>query len=593
MQQHTEVHPAQTHAPSAMPKRPETKVVRLKPLKPRPAKATMKRVGIVPAAPHSPHVGGSSAKTADGIQFPANAGETDTNVVFHGGTTAGGVSVQLIYWGNSWNTSDATLQQQLTNAAMNLIDGPFYSALGQYGLNRPTFRGSITILSPDPPSSFDDGNVGDIVWACMDQNIFPEPDDPGGYVYYCVFMPPGTTYSPGGALGAHSYPTDYDFPFDIDHAWVAWVGHANLNTMTRVFGHETAETVTDPQQDGWYVDSTGEEIGDICNSRQSWNKGVFVEGFWAKNNNACVIAECPEVVSAVSRSTDHLDVFAIGSDSGTYTAAWQPGFSSWQGWWRVQGGIAAPGSSIFGVSRRQDYLDIFAVGTDLGVYTAAWQPGFTSWQGWWRLGNLTVAPGSNVHAVSRSLDHLDVFAVGSDFGIYTCGWSPSTGWSAWSRIQNGVAAAGTTVYGVVRNTDYMDVFAVGSDFGIYTAAWQPGFSSWQGWWRIQNGVAAPGTSVYPVSRSLNHLDVFAIGTDHGIYTAAWQPGFTSWGGWWRIQDGTAAPGTSVFACSRNVDYLDVFAVGTDHGIYTAAWQPGFPSWEGWWRIQNGTTTWGM
>ena len=56
--------------------------------------------------------------------------------------------------------------------------------------------------------------VQDTIAACIDANIVPEPDDPGGRIYYCVLMPPGTSYGPGGALGAHSHPTDYDFPFD-------------------------------------------------------------------------------------------------------------------------------------------------------------------------------------------------------------------------------------------------------------------------------------------------------------------------------------------------------------------------------------------
>jgi hypothetical protein len=529
-----------------MPRRSEIKVVNLgSGIKQRPAKATMKRVGIVPPAPHTPNVGASAAQKADGIQFPPNSGEADTNVVLHRGTVAPGVPVELIFWGNNWTTGDAALRDHLVAAALNLIDGPFSSALGQYGLSGPTFRGTTAIISPEPPASFDDGSVGDIVWACIDQNIFPEPDDSGGRNYYCVLMPPGTSYSPGGALGAHSYPSDYDFPFDIDHSWVAWVGHSDLDTMTRVFAHETVETVSDPEGSGWYVDSTGEEIGDICNSRQSWHKGVYVEGYWAKNSRACVIPQCPEVVSAVVRSADHLDVFAIGTDSGTYTAAWEPSFSDgWHGWWQVQGGVAAPGSSIFGVSRGVDHLDIFTIGTDNGVYTAAWEPSFTSWHGWWRLANLTVAPGSNVHAVSRSPDHLDVFAVGSDFGIYTTGWSPSTGWSTWTRIQGGVAAPGTSVYGVSRSADHLDIFAVGTDHGIYTAAWEPSFSDgWHGWWQVQGGVAAPGTSVYGVSRSADHLDIFAVGTDHGIYTAAWEPSFSDgWHGWWRIQKGTSTWG---------------------------------------------------
>ena len=78
---------------------------------------------------------------------------------------------------------------------------------------------------------------------------------------------------------------------------------------------------------------------------------------------------------------------------GIYTAAWQPGFTSWGGWWRIQGGTAAPGTSVFACSRNVDYLDVFAVGTDHGIYTAAWQPGFPSWEGWWRIQNGTTTWG--------------------------------------------------------------------------------------------------------------------------------------------------------------------------------------------------------
>ena len=139
-------------------------------------------------------------------------------------------------------------------SAAALIGGPYYTALKEYGAAKPTFRGAVTVISPNPPSSFDDGDVGDLVWNCIDANIFPEPDDPGGRIFYCVLIPPGTHYGPGGALGAHSWPHDYDFPFDWDTAWVAWVGFASLNTMTRVFGHELAEAATDPEGDGWHTD---------------------------------------------------------------------------------------------------------------------------------------------------------------------------------------------------------------------------------------------------------------------------------------------------------------------------------------------------
>jgi hypothetical protein len=580
---------------AAMPARMASKVVDLGPaLKPRLEKAKMTRAGIVAPADRTPMLGVGAANHADGFQSPANSGITDTNVVNHGGAVAPNVPVHLIFWGDSWNGGDATLRDQLIAAALNLIEGPYCSAVGQYGLGGPSYRGSTTVTGPAPPGNFDDGTVGDLVWNCIDAGAFPEPDDSGGRNYYCVVMPPGTTYGPGGALGAHSYPSDYDFPFDIDHAWVSWVGHADLDTMTRVFGHELVETITDPEASGWYIDSSGNEIGDVCNTRQSWSKGVYVEGYWAKNTGACVIPQCQEVISGVSRSADHLDIFAVGTDGGIYTAAWEPDFADgWHGWWQINNGVAAPGTSVFGVARSADHLDVFAIGTDMGIYTAAWEPEFADgWHGWWRLGSLSAAPGSSVHAVSHGPDRLDVFAVGSDFGIYTNGWSPGVGWAGWSQINGGVAAPGTTVYAVSRGLGKMDAFAVGSDRGIYTAAWDQANPGWHGWWQINSGVAAPGTSVFPVSRSLDHLDVFAVGTDHGIYTAAWQPDFVDgWHGWWQINNGVAAPGTSVFGVTRSPDHLDIFAVGTDMGIYTAAWEPDFADgWHGWWGLNGGVAS---
>jgi hypothetical protein len=89
-------------------------------------------------------------------------------------------------------------------------------------------------------------------------------------------------------------------------------------------------------------------------------------------------------VYGVSRNTDLIDIFAVGTDHGTYTAAYSPA-SGWRGWWNVTGGVVAPGTSITAVSRSTDKLDIFVAGTDYGVYTAAWQPGDTEWGGWWNL----------------------------------------------------------------------------------------------------------------------------------------------------------------------------------------------------------------
>lgn len=302
------------------------------------------------------------------------------------------------------------------------------------------------------------------------------------------------------------------------------------------------------------------------------------------------VAAAGTSVFGVSRSADKLDILCVGTDHGTYTAAWQPGDAAWQGWWHVQGGVAAPNSSVTAVTRSADKLDIFCVGTDHRIFTAAWQAGDTAWRGWWPVAGGVAAPNTSVFGVSRSADKLDIFCVGTDHAIYTAAWQPGdTVWGGWWPVQKGVAAPDTSVSAITRSPDKLDIFCVGTNHQIYTAAWQAGDTTWRGWWPVAGGIAAPGTSVFGCSRSLDKLDIFCIGTDMRVYTAAWQAGDTAWRGWWPVGEFKAAAGTSVFAVSRAPDHLDIFAVGADGGIYTAAWQPGDTAWRGWWHILGGAS----
>ena len=369
------------------------------------------------------------------LRLPPNAGETDLNVTFHGGAIASGVAVELIFWGSAWQQpANSALRAQFVASAASLIGGPYYTALKEYGAAKPMFRGAVTVISPDPPGSFDDGDVGDLVWNCIDANIFPEPDDPGGRIFYAVVMAPGTSYGPGGALGAHSWPHDYDFPFDWDTAWVAWIGFGNLNTLTRVFGHELAEAVTDPEGDGWHTDVSGEEIGDICNTRQGFVNGVWVEGYWSRRMNACVIPTSSDTpVSTVARMSDQLDCFITGNDGRVYTSWWHEG-TDWSGInnnWRPIGGFFPIGAPVSTVARESGQLDCFVTGNDGRVYTSWWHER-SDWSGinnnWRSIGGFFPA-GATVSAVARMSDQLDLFVVGNDGRVYTSWWHEGSDWS--------------------------------------------------------------------------------------------------------------------------------------------------------------------
>jgi hypothetical protein len=80
----------------------------------------------------------------------------------------------------------------------------------------------------------------------------------------------------------------------------------------------------------------------------------------------------------------------VGQDGRVYTAAWEPGNSTWQGWWAIEGLTTVPKAPAGAVSRSTDKLDIAVAGPDGRVYTAAWEPGNPAWQGWWTIGDMTV-----------------------------------------------------------------------------------------------------------------------------------------------------------------------------------------------------------
>ena len=311
-------------------------------------------------------------------------------------------------------------------------------------------------------------------------------------------------------------------------------------------------------------------------------------GWWQLNGGR---AAGGAPVHAVSRSADKLDAFVIGTDNRVYTAAWEPAFTDWwHGWWQLNGGVAAPGAHVTVVSRAPDKLDAFVVGTDGRVYTAAWEPSFTDWwHGWWPIGNIRVPQGAPVHAVSRSTDKLDIFVTDVNGRIMTAAWEPAftDGWHGWWELNGGRAAPGAAVTAVSRSTDKLDVFVVGNDGRIWTAAWEPSFPDWwHGWWPIGSIRAPQGAPVHAVSRSTDKLDIFVTDVNGRIMTAAWEPAFTDWWhGWWELNGGRAAPGAPVTAVSRSTDKLDVFVVGNDGRIWTAAWEPSFTDWwHGWWPI---------
>lgn len=240
--------------------------------------------------------------------------------------------------------------------------------------------------------------------------------------------------------------------------------------------------------------------------------GLLAATSWsvAPTPASAAVANISPVVSSVSRSANKLDAFGVDAGGRIYTAAWEPDFTDgWHRWAQINGGIAAAGSSVYAVSRRTDYLDVFAVGSDRQVYTAAWQPSDgPKWRGWWPIAGLKVAANTSVHAVSSRTDRIDLFAVGEDRYARTANWTPATGWTGWTKLGSGddTISAGSTVFAVSRAPGKIDLFAPVTYYRYArTASWDAATGTFGGWRNIS------GTDVRVTSGGGIHA-VSAAGT---------------------------------------------------------------------------------
>ena len=240
----------------------------------------------------------STAPAETLLVFPDHRGQT--SLTWHNGSVASGIPVQLLFWGDYWNQSGAGLRGQLITQVQELLTGPFFEALDQYGAAKPVWGGARTVTEPYPPDGdFDGGDVGSMVWHLINGGVFPKPDEPGGNNAYYAMMPPGATLQ--GADGAHGYRHPASWMFWTDTVLVAWgLWHQDdADSMMMTFSHEIVELATDPRQGGWYNDDLDHkegEIADLCqpNGWQSAFVGsVKVMPYWSARDQACVVPTFP------------------------------------------------------------------------------------------------------------------------------------------------------------------------------------------------------------------------------------------------------------------------------------------------------------
>jgi hypothetical protein len=224
------------------------------------------------------------------------------NLTYHNGTILTNVEVVLIFWGAAWTQSDQSgLISQLNQFFDFILTSPYIDLLGEYSVPGYTIGygsriGTFPITDTEPgdgSGQVTDTQIQEALQTWIDDGTIPFTTN---NTLYFVYLPPDVVcvMSDGSQscqvfCGYHNQINGTIFyavePFlTCDGCMFG----QTFDSLTVVSSHELCEAITDPALDAWYDDSTGEEIGDICNTVIQQFGGYNIQAEWSNSANACL-----------------------------------------------------------------------------------------------------------------------------------------------------------------------------------------------------------------------------------------------------------------------------------------------------------------
>lgn len=243
-----------------------------------------------------------------------------SNLTYHGGPVQTTPKVVLVLWGMSASDPEATILQNFFN---HTGGSPWQNINHQYTQN----DGNGLCSSTQNNTSICAGNqTGELLATVVDSSSVPRRPSQsnvaneaskwaatyghGPNINYFVAMAKG--HDPSGFksqwcafhswTGSGNTEVSYtDFPYQTDAGANCGAGFINspgtYDGVTIVGGHEYAETVTDPEPNTGWLDSSGAENGDKCAwlkppaSNQTMNGSSFpVQGLWSNAVSGCAVS---------------------------------------------------------------------------------------------------------------------------------------------------------------------------------------------------------------------------------------------------------------------------------------------------------------
>lgn len=232
-----------------------------------------------------------------------------SGLVYNGGPVQHSPQVYLVYWGSQWDSDTNGIPQYMTNLFNGVGATPdtWSSITTQYtdstgagpAFTGPVLAGSWVDDSQPAPAAAQQADIAaEADSAASHFGVAGNPD-----AQIVVMSPQGTSpdgWPSSGFCAWHDYTGSVSYtnmPYELDAPSGSRCPNAalggKLDAFSIVEGHEFAESVTDPQPSTGWVDASGEEIGDLCESNfqdVTFATGTFaMQPLWSNNAGGCVI----------------------------------------------------------------------------------------------------------------------------------------------------------------------------------------------------------------------------------------------------------------------------------------------------------------
>lgn len=263
--------------------------------------------GVVPM--RGKHAAGNSPALKTSNQATVYPPTTSTSgLQYGGGPVQTNPVIYLDFWGSQWDSDTNGVESYMQSLFNGLGAGgdTWSTVTSQYtdgSGNAPTFNGAVLGGAWVDNSSAAPASASQAQIAAEADNAASHFGVSGPNVDVFVMSPSGTQpngFPNAGFCAWHDWDgnvayTNMPYVLDAGSSCGANSVQNQLDGFSIVGGHEYAEAVTDPEPSSGYVDSNGEEIGDLCawdnDQTVSFSTGTFaMQPLYSNSAGGCVFS---------------------------------------------------------------------------------------------------------------------------------------------------------------------------------------------------------------------------------------------------------------------------------------------------------------